>query len=86
MRKLKLTIGLQILRCISRFLFRVIKKIFYQNQNEHEHELLKNVSIHVQGDNKVAGQAFLALWAKRIRILKKCKYVSKDIYLSFKKC
>ena len=42
--------------------------------------------VHLQGDNKVAGQAFLALWAKRTRILKKCKYVSKDKYLSFKKC
>ena len=42
---------------------------------------------NVQGDNEVAGQAFLALWAKRTRILKKCKYISKDIvYLSFKKC
>ena len=40
----------------------------------------------LQGDNEVAGQVFLALWAKRTRILKECKYISKDIYLSFKKC
>ena len=40
--------------------------------------------VTLQGDNEVAGQAFQALWAKRTRILKKCKYVSKDIYLSFK--
>ena len=40
----------------------------------------------IQGNNEVAGQAFLALWAKRTRILKTCKYISKDVYLSFKKC
>ena len=34
----------------------------------------------IQGDNKVAGQAFLALWAKWTKILKKCKYIS-NVYI-----